>query len=243
MKSAFIRYLYLALVCWMPLAMAQQDARVYRIGDLPAADDSAGRATAFEAGQVQVNGVSVPAYGARVADPHEEGAQLSFAPGPDAHLQSTATAEQLQQLAVYYYSHGWLLTPRDWRLRRGGIGANGTALWVFAAPDGSGWLSYSNSSACVGCAQSASAPFFPEAQADARDNEMAYYQGTDVPIQTTRLQPHLMRYQAEKQGRHIEGLVYYRGDSDLPHWQLEMSLPSSQQELIPPMRDHFVPGR
>lgn len=241
MKSAFV--LCLVLAFGMPAALAQQGKEAYRIGELPAADDSAGRATAFEAGDVQINGVTVPVYGTRVADPHEDGAHLSFAPNPEAHLQSTATAEQLQHLAVYYYSHGWLLVPREWRLRRGGVGANGTAAWTFAAADGSGWLSYGNSSACVGCAQSAAAPFFPEAQADAEANGMDYYSGTDVPIQSTRLQPHLMGYQAEKNGRRIDGLVYYQSDSDQPHWQLELSLPEAQQDLRMPMLERFTPER
>lgn len=241
MKPTLI--LSLGLVCCLPTLLQAQTAKPpFVIGEAVEADTGAERATAFAAGTVRVNGVAVPAYGIRTASPHG-GEWLRFAPQAGAALYSSATPAQLRQLAAYQLGERWLLVPHGWQLKSGGVGANGSEAWTFAAADGSGWLRYRHSGACVGCAQSAAAPFFPEARRDAQSNEFDFYGNTDVPVKSVRLRPHLMAYSAVKNQRRIDGLVYYNADDDLPHWHLEVTLPVAQQDLARPILNRWVPKR
>ncbi len=195
----------------------------------------------FALAPVQVNGVQLPAYGIRLPSPVLD-EMLSFTPEQTA-LQSAATAAQLQRLSVYAFAGRWFLVPRDWTLRSAELGANGSEWLEFAPADGNGLLRYINTSACVGCAQSEASAFFPEARRDAKANDFSFYRGTDVPIKSVRLRPHLMAYQASKHGRRIDGLAYYQSDSDLPYWRMEVSLPPAQQDLAQPILNRLLPKR
>ncbi|MCP2040667.1 hypothetical protein L1281_001256 [Neisseria sp. HSC-16F19] len=244
MKSTkFTLILSLGLACALPAVLHAQTAKPpFVIGETVQADTGAERATAVAKGSVRVNGVAVPAYGIRTLSPTtDEWLNLDIKAGEPLH--SSATPAQLRQLAVYPLGTHWLLVPRGWQLKSGGVGANGSEAWTFAAADGSGWLHYRHSGACVGCAQSAAAPFFPEARRDAQDNDFDFYGQTDVPIKSVRLRPHLTAYQAEKNQGRIDGLVYYKADDDLPHWHLEVSLPAAQQDLAQPILNRLVPKR
>lgn len=230
---------------WVAAEKAQQPSRAqpYEVGAPVQADTSEDAAQAFEVAAHELEGIAVPIYGTSVADPNNDGKRLRHLPPDDIRSQLEAarlSAEDWQRLAVYQYSHGWLLVPRHWQLQSGKVGTNGSAAWAFAAPDASGWLRYTHSGACAGCAQGAAAPFFPKALEEARDNGLIHSEGTDVPIDTSQPAPHLVGYRAEKKDRRIEGVVHYAEDKPLPHWHVEVVLPIERQALARPMLKPFL---
>lgn len=168
-------------------------------------------------------GVQVPAYAVALINPADDSdsAWLWFqASAQERHVPANISTPIAAQLVAYYHSWGWILVPQEYRLVKAAMGANGSESLLFTAPDGRGYVSYFNTSACIGCAQSAASAFFPEAKRDAIKNEFGTQQ-TDVPIKKLRLRPHLMAYQAIKQGQRLDGLVYYNADSDLPFIRLK----------------------
>ncbi len=200
------------------------------------------RTQRFAVAPVQVNGEQLPAYGIRVPSPGLDEETLSFTP-EQTILQSSATAAQLQRLAVYAFDGSWFLVPRDWILKYAELGVNGSEWLEFAPEDGNGLLRYIHTGACVGCVQREASAFFPEARRDAQANDFMFYRGTDVPIKSVRLRPHIIAYQAGTHGRRIDGLVYYQRDSNLPHWRMEVSLPLAQQDLSQPILNRLLPKR
>ena len=86
------------------------------------------RAQRFAVAPVQVNGEQLPAYGIRVPSPGLDEETLSFTP-EQTILQSSATAAQLQRLAVYAFDGSWFLVPRDWILKYAELGVNGSDGW------------------------------------------------------------------------------------------------------------------
>lgn len=185
---------------------------------------------------VQLNGQPIPAYGIGLVSPADE--QLVW------HQPQTAAAKNLslsmqkgqaQRLSAYYHSWGVILVPRDWKLASAGLGANGSESLLFVPPLGGGYIRYHHTSTCVGCAQTAASAFFPDARADARANEFMVYDKTEVPVNIVRLQPHVIAYRAQPQGRKIDGIAYYNRQSDFPHWKAEAVMPPSQQDLAQPV--------
>ncbi|PJK09174.1 hypothetical protein CO608_06685 [Lysobacteraceae bacterium NML08-0793] len=235
----------LLLVLLLPAALLGQSKKMrYSIGERPTPGADSRNGTAFSVGNIRINDTQVPAYGSEVADPfQDEDASERFEPQPGAQFSTAASPEQLQRLAAYFTDKQWVLVPRGWRLQQGRIGVNGSSYWVFIAPDGNGWLSYSSDIACVGCAQSAASPFFAEARRDAQENDMDFYSGTDVPIHSVRLRPDIVAYRADKNGRRFDGLVHYRNDGDTEYWKVEVTLPPHQQDLARPILNRFVPKR
>lgn len=243
MKNKLVPILFLAF--FAPVSLTGQiHKELYVIGERPAMRPAARVGSSFSAGTIPVNNIQIPAYGTEIEDPDGgEGSSLKFEPQHGEHFTTAATPAQLQRLAAYLTSEGWMLAPRGWHLQQGRIGANGSSVWVFIAPDGNGWLRYDNSSACVGCAQSSASPFFPEARRDAQENEIDFYSGTDVPIQSVRLRPNIVAYRANKNGRRFDGVVFYQNAGDTGHWHVQVTLPAHQQELAQPILNRFIPKR
>lgn len=236
--------LLLVMLMWCGTLAAQEEALT--IAAPVEMDRSKDRGTARAVAPVTINGVSLPAYAIEVADAltEEAGGRISFdAQNVSEPLRSSASAAELRQLAVYYHAHGWLLVPRDWQLARARLGANGSEVVEFLPRNGHGLLSYVNTSACVGCAQSEAAPFFAEARRDAESNDFLFYRGTDVPVKTVRLRPNLVAFSAEKNGQRVDGVVFYDNSEDIGHWRVEVSLPAAQQSLARPILNRFVPPR
>lgn len=241
MKNKIVSILFAAFL--MPASLVGQSHQAhYEIGTRPSMRPAERVGSEFSAGTIRINDIQVPAYGTEIEDPNE-GSILRFAPQRGQRFTAAATSAQLQRLAAFFTDGGWMLVPRGWRLQKGRIGSNGSAAWVFVAPDGNGWLTYYNSAACVGCAQSSASPFFPEARRDAQENEMEFYTGTDVPIQSVRLRPNIIAYRASKNNRRFDGVVFYQNQGDTEHWHVEVTLPSQQQDLAQPILNRFVPRR
>lgn len=235
------RSLYTGLIALSSLLCAPAlQAEVYRFGvDVASSASTSDLPVVRSLGEAKINQTAVPLYGLTMASPVDD-AQLNDGILPTKAFQAAMTPEQAEQLALYAHSYGWLPVPRAWVLRQGAVGANGSESLLFAPRQGSGYLKFDHTSACVGCAQSRAALFFPEAKKDAVANEFLFYTATDVPISTVRLRPHLMAYQAQKQGMRIDGVAFYDARSDLPFWQVEISLPPAQQQLATPILNWFV---
>ena len=224
---------------------ANPEENLFVIADSVEADNAPDRATAFALDNVTLNGVSVPAYGISLADvmSDKEGARVEFGRDNTETLSSSASADALQQLAVYHHPNGWLLAPRDWQLVRAQLGVNGSEILAFAPQTGQGYLLFSHAGACVGCAQSEAAVFFEEAKKDAQENDFDFYTGTDVAIKSVRLRPHLVAYEAHKNDQRIDGVAYYDRDNEMEFWRVQVSLPAEQQALARPILNRFVPPR
>ena len=227
------------------IAAQAEEARVFALFAPVEQDSAEDRATVIPLPEASVNGVAVPTYGLSIADvlADDAKARLVFAPDKAETLSSQADTDVLAQLAVYYYPGGWLLVPRDWQLARAGQGVDGSQVLVFAPSSGPGFLRYVNAGACVGCAQSEAALFFPQAQQDAKDDGFDFYTGADAAITTVPLRTHVLAYEAEKEGQRIDGVVYYDKDSDMPYWRVDISLPQGERALARAVLNHFVPPR
>lgn len=239
--------IYAACACLLTafLSAAPLHAETYHFDADTKADTSAGRAVAKPfAGLVRINHIAIPAYTLNMENPVNTG-RLDFIPKQRSYaFTSSATPAQIQQLAAYYHSNGWILVPRKWQLTNGGVGANGSESLMFAAnhPE-QGYIAYFNTSACVGCAQSAAAVFFPEAKKDALANDFVVADKTDFPVTTTRVRPHLMAYRVQKPQQRIDGLAYYNKASDQPFWKVETMLPAAMQDLAPVLLNWFMPKK
>ncbi|WP_373819516.1 DUF4850 domain-containing protein [Glaesserella sp.] len=146
----------------------------------------------------------------------------------------------LSRLQLYAMPNGSILVPKDWQLINGGIGANGSVSYSFAPTQGNGYLTFYDTSACIGCAQSAASVFFPEAYKDAQENGFLAYDSTNMPITSVRLKPNLISYSVEQGKQRLDGIVYYNADDDFPFWKAEISLPSQDQDLANPLLNQFI---
>ena len=138
--------------------------------------------------------------------------------------------------------NGSIFVPKGWRLLRGQIGANGSQSYMFSAPNGEGFLTFYDASACVGCAQSAASIFFSEAYKGAKENDFTVYDSTNWPMKKVHLNPHLVAYSVEHQGQRLDGVAYYNADADvdLTFWQAEISLPTAERDLANPLLNQFI---
>jgi hypothetical protein len=241
------RGMTLALLGCLALASAQVSATeiyTFSLDVNPAKADERPK-VAKAAGDLALGkDVAVPAYQVTMPDGVEDSGWRTFAPDPHDLTPpdgSRLTPALASRLAAYYHSYGWILVPRGWSLIRAASGADGSETLTFAPPHGRGYIRFESAGACVGCALMSAAVFFPEAERAAREEKFAYYIGTNVPLKTVRMRPHVMAYRVEIGGQPIDGLASYDEAADLPFEQVEVSLPQDQRDLAKAILNWFLP--
>ncbi len=233
----------LLLLMILGLSAPFAQAELYSFGPPPATADKADERPKTEAiGQLLINGhTRLPAYRLALPSGAEDGLRRF---DPDSlTLHSRQAPKHAGQLAAFYHAYGWLLVPKGWQAVQGGVGANGSESLLFRPPSGPGYLSFYHTSACIGCAQSTAAVFFPEARKDAQANDFLFYTGTRTPLHTSRIRPHMMAYRTTADGQQIDGVAYYNAAEDLPFFKVEVSLPAAQRHLATPILNWFVPPK
>ncbi len=111
------------------------------------------------------NGVQIPAYAVNYQNPMEDGMTTSEGSCRQnaCSFQFTVPAEQAPSLKLLKLDGiSWVLAPKDAIISRAAVGANGSAVLVLKSTKAN--LSAYDSSACVGCALSAAAPYFDNAK-------------------------------------------------------------------------------
>ncbi len=111
------------------------------------------------------NGVQIPVYAVNYQNPMEDGMTTSEGSCRQnaCSFQFTVPAEQAASLKLLKLDNlSWILVPKDATITRAQIGANGSA--VLAAKSTKATITAYDSSACVGCALSAAAPYFDNAR-------------------------------------------------------------------------------
>lgn len=207
--------------------------------------------------RMNLAGKQVRAFHTRFADVMSE-QDNAFISGRATPFASKIKPEHLSQLDFYGLpgavfldgSDSVLAVPKGWRLVDGRIGADGSAVVVFKPPTGPGYLSFSQTSACVGCALGAAATsFFPEAaqgckelyEADAHDTHCAPKK--NLPVHQVRLKPHVVGYRLDgRDGNRMDGVAYF--DPQMPSvpyfWRAEVCLPAGRQHLANPVLNRFL---
>ena len=75
---------------------------------------------------------------------------------------------------VHLNGYGWLMIPKGWSVVDAGTGADGSMALIAQSKSGASWLEYSDAGQCVGCAISAANCFYPQAHAQAVENEFDF---------------------------------------------------------------------
>ena len=214
-------------------------------------DDTA-QAPQVTPARMSLAGKQVRAFHTRFADVLSE-QEDAFVSGRATPFTSKIKPEHLSQLDFYGLPEAVFLgasdsvvaVPKGWRLVDGRIGANGSAVVVFQAPSGPGYLSFSQTSACLGCAYSAAAPFFPEALRQCREdygNDEICAAGESLPVQQVKLKPHVVGYRLEgRNGNRMDGVAFFNARIDAPKfWRADICLPAGQQHLANPVLNRFL---
>lgn len=187
---------------------------------------------------ITINGQPVVAFDTSFFDPlGDEKDKINFKVNT---VRTKIGAEILSRLALYGMPNGSVFVPKDWRLVKGQVGANGSQSYTFSAPNGEGFMTFYDASACVGCAQSAASAFFSEAYKEAKENDFTAYDSTNLPMKNIRLNPHLVAYSVEQKGQRLDGVAYYNVNSDSAFWQAEISLPTTERDLANPLLNQFI---
>lgn len=227
----------------LALAATAVHAEQYQIpaqAPAPAATADAPKVAAL--GPVQIGTTSVPAYLVTLVD-GAEGWNTPTAPSPlRVQGKSRLKPADAAQLAAFLTPAGWLLAPRGWTVRKGGVGADGSVSLVIAPPTGPGYLSYYNPSACLGCALTEASAFFPAARAQAKAQDFTTYEGTATALQRTPLGKHTLAWRTTVEGQLVDGLAWFDGDSDLPYFKLQVALPPAQHGLATPILNWRLPA-
>lgn len=115
--------------------------------------------------------------GVAMADPMaEQRERLSGVPdgAPPARAHGQATTW------LWSEASGWLLVPKGWRVVAAAVGVDGS--WVIDLQGMPGRLRASGTGACVGCALSAGAAYFPRYAEEARAGEFEFCRGSERPL-------------------------------------------------------------
>ncbi|PNS07872.1 DUF4850 domain-containing protein [Solilutibacter silvestris] len=230
----------LALALSLALTCVPASAEVYRFTIARKAPAASDVPKTTPIGELVVNGaLHLPAYAITVVD----GIDGWTTAKPESMKVDGAklTATQAARLAAYATPSGWMLVPRDWKLLKGGVGADGSTAISFVPSSGNGHLDFYDASACRGCAETPASLFFPEARADAQRDEYPVYERSATPLKLTRHGKHRMLYRTVVDGQPIDGIAYYDSASDLPYRNHEVSLPAAQRDLATPMLNWYVP--
>jgi len=194
-------------------------------------------------GELKLNGdIRLPAFQLTVKDGIAESGWSTATPD-SLEVRSTCDPKFAGRLSAFYHTNGWILVPKDWKAVRGANGVDGSEAITFAPPTGVGRLSYWTPGACVGCALSTAAVFFPEAQREAKKEDFLFYNGTNVPLKTVRIRPKMVAYRAVVEGQPIDGLALFDPDNDYFFFMVEVSLPDQDRDLAKPILNWFLPKK
>jgi len=236
-----IRILSVLVLCLLWTGVTSADVYKFTLTNPP--DKATDKPKVKAIGDLVINGaLHLPAYQLTVQDGIEESGWSTATP-ETLKIQAHLDPKFAGRLAAYFHANGWILVPRNWKVTRGAQGADGSAVVNFAPPTRQGHLTYSTTGACVGCAQSEASVFFPEARLSAKQNDFLFYNGTNVPMKNVRIRPKIMAYRAVVHGQPIDGLAFYDEESDLPFFQVEVSLPAADRDLATPILNWFLPPK
>jgi hypothetical protein len=234
-----IRFLTSLVLCLLWTGVTNADVYKFTLADPP--DKASDQPKVKAIGDLVINGtLHLPAYQLTERDGIEESG-WSTADPKSLKIQGHLDPKFAGRLVAYFHADGWILVPRNWKVTRGGQGVDGSGVVSFAPPKGQGHLTYVTTGACAGCAQSSASVFFPEALRGARESDFLFYNGTNVPLKTVRIRPKMMAYRAVVHKQPIDGLAYYNEKSDLPFFQVEVSLPAGERDLATPILNWFLP--
>ncbi len=139
---------------------------------------------------------------------------------------------------VHLTGYGWLLIPKGWSVVDGGVGADGSMVLIAQAnanaskkanikPDAS-WLEYRDAGQCVGCAISAANCFYPQAHAQAVENEFDFDSCDEAnAIAGKKRTPALQYQRTNDKGGSLQTLRNYSDLDGVSYQQLRLHQPSS----------------
>ena len=196
-------------------------------------------------GTVQIGNVVLPAYSVTVREPMEGGLLTSDVLCKPACRWRFAKSETLvrhqnELVALHVAGLGWLLVPKAWRNLEAGLGVNGSKSLLIKSNDGKGYITYQHTGACVGCALSSAAPFYPQAFQDARDYGFAP-RAANPYIKLVRAANGrtLFSYILPNQYP-THGVAYFVSQADTPYQDMRVSLPVEQKALAGVILNAFV---
>ncbi len=188
------------------------------------------------AGTLLLNdGVRIPAYVIAVEDAAGNPGDLIVPElsGQDITAHKDVPEELARYLSAYGTNTGWMLVPRGWLLVKAAVGTDNSSVYEFNEPNGGkGRLAANDSGgACLGCALSLAAPFFPEARRQAKAD--------DIPVSAQpmsgRMVPlgkHTIAYSRKLLGdQNFDGIAYFHSTDDADAFVFEVSLPQNKHAL------------
>lgn len=164
-------------------------------------------------------------------------------------LDARVKPEFAGQFNAYYTGHygkdGWFLVPKTWKPIRAAVGVTGSACFVFAPPAGKkGFLSFQDTSVCVGCAMVEASLYFPEVRAQAQEEFSSAYTSSKPPLDSIiDIRPHTKAWRVILDGQNIDGITYYNAAEDLPFFTYSVSLPEPDQDLATPILNWLLPPK
>lgn len=199
------------------------------------------------AGTLVAGDARIPAYVISVDNPNGDGWFTPQWSRNDLNVPRKVSAEAADSLAAYMTNVGWLLVPRGWIISKAAVGVDGSSVYAFKQIVGPGMFSAYDSSACVGCALSEVAPFFPEAKREAMQGG---FPGNNDPrddgsIHSVKLGKHTVAYRRGRtSAQPIDGIAYYNPDDD-EHVAItcEVSLPESEHSLATAILNWRLPPK
>lgn len=227
------------LACWITGANATEAGMEfsYHRPDFKEAPEDVPKSA--RAGDLELpGGVKVPLYSLSIASGRMDGLE-TFSPR-SFKLDREIKPEIAAQLDAYAYPQGIIFVPKNWSIRSGSAGADGSMVLLFA-PDKSGkiYLSYSSAGACVGCAYSDGSLYFDEARKLAKGDEFSFYRKSDL-VRSVRLNQFEKGYSIKiAEGNPVDGIAYFDESSDLPFFDARISLPSAQHSLATAVLNQF----
>jgi len=195
---------------------------------------------AIPAGFLELAGdVKIPVYSLVMSSGRTESGPETFEP-KSSKLDLTIKPEVAAQLDAYAYNQGIILVPRNWKVRSGGIGFDGSMYLLFA-PDKSGqiYLLYSSSGACYGCALTSASLYFKEAKKMAKEDEFGTYRHSSA-IQMVTLNKFEKAYSVKvKNGNPVDGIAYFDSADDFPFFDVQISAPLELHYLATAVLNQF----
>jgi hypothetical protein len=190
----------------------------------------------------------IPAYVVSTEDATSETGELMTPDLSQKNMtaQAEISPEMASQLSVYWTCDGWVLVPRGWQLVRAAVGADNSSVYEFREPNnGAGVVSlYDSGGACVGCALSLAAPYFPDAKKEADDMFGQSASGLEAQLHAVKLGKHTVAYSRKNaKGQSVDGLAYYQAGDDYEAFTFEVSLPQVQHALATAILNWRLPPK
>lgn len=181
------------------------------------------------------SGVAVPAYAVRVNNPVEDGFIEDTTPctrkSCDLPRFNIPAQYQKQVMALRISGIGWVVVPHTWRQLEATVGVNGSQSLLIKSVDGKEWLTHEHTGACVGCAYSSAAPFFPAAQKLARENEF-FYQLPNPQIHIVRVSAHKVLFSYRLPNSYeTHGVARFNPQDDEAYQNLRVTLKPENKSL------------